>query len=124
MREARTQLEFGWRQWEDQHRERLGNDSELRPDVLSPKRAAVLAVLPTEGLPAIEWELAAGLPVGTFCYCRDHLVELRRVWRGGDGRGAQFRPASHPQARLVRRVAGEGSASWREERYLSRGILM
>ena len=96
LRAARTQLEFRWRQWEDQYGERLGNDSELRPDVLSPKLAAVLAVLPTEGLTAKEWELAAVLPVGTFYYCRDRLVELRRVWRDGDGRGAQFRPASNP----------------------------
>lgn len=92
LRAARQQLEFRWSEWEGQHGERLGANGTRRADELSPKLAGALAVLPPEGLTAKQWERAAGLPVGTFYYCRDSLVEHGRVTKQGEGRGALFRP--------------------------------
>ena len=91
LRAARPQLEFRWSEWEAQYGDRLGASGSL-PDELSPKLAAVLAVLAPDGLTAKEWERAAGLPVGTFYYCRDRLVERGWVAKEAEGRGALFQP--------------------------------
>jgi integrase len=91
LRAARPHLEYRWSDWSGKYGDRLGQGARGIHEDLSPKLRAVLALLPSEGLSAKEWEVASGLPVGTFYYCRDVLVERGYVRRFGAGRGAPFR---------------------------------
>ena len=91
LRAARPQLEYRWSDWSGKYGDRLGQGARGMREELSPKLCAVLALLPRKGRSAKEWEIASGLPVGTFYYCRDVLVERGYVRRFGAGRGAPFR---------------------------------
>ncbi|HEX2094863.1 MAG TPA: hypothetical protein VHG28_20860 [Longimicrobiaceae bacterium] len=91
LRAARPHLEYRWSDWSGKYGDRLGQGARDMREELSPKLRTVLALLPSEGLSAKEWEVASGLPVGTFYYCRDVLVERGYVQRFGAGRGAPFR---------------------------------
>src|SRR5690606_27470718 len=97
---VRPQLDFRSAEWEAQYGDRLGSNGRWALDVLSPKLTTVMQALAPEGLTAKEWETAAGLPVGTFYYCRDRLVERGRVRKDGSGRGARFLPAFQPPTSL------------------------
>jgi integrase len=91
LRAARPYLEYRWADWSEQYGHRLGSGERGAREELTPKLRAVLGLLPPEGLPAKAWEIASGLPVGTFYYCRDVLVQRGLVQRVGTGRGAPFR---------------------------------
>jgi hypothetical protein len=85
-------LEYRWADWCEKYGDRLGQGArEARAPDLTPKLRAVLSLLPPSGLSAKEWEVASGLPVGTFYYCRDVLVQRGYVRREGIGRGSPFR---------------------------------
>jgi hypothetical protein len=88
LRAPLPQLEYRWADWSEKYGERLGQGR--RCAELTPKLRAVLSLLPPGGLPAKAWEIASQLPVGTFYYCRDRLVEEGYVRREGAGRGAPF----------------------------------
>lgn len=99
-RAARPQLEYRWADWSDQYRHRLGQAAHSVREELTPKLLAVLSLLPPEGLSAKHWEVASGLPVGTFYYCRDVLVERGYVRREGARRGAPFRRVVGDDSRI------------------------
>jgi hypothetical protein len=78
--------------WFDKYGDLLGQGApEARVPDLTPKLRAVLALLPQNRRSAKDWEIASRLPVGTFYYCRDVLVQRGFVRREGSGRGAPFR---------------------------------
>lgn len=98
LRAPLPQLEYRWVDWSEKYGERLGQGR--RRAALTPKLHAVLSLLPAGGLPAKAWEVASGLPVSTFYYCRDRLVEEGYVRREGSGRGSPFlRVEELPQER-------------------------
>jgi integrase len=99
-RAARPQLEFRWTDWSDQYGHRLGQAARSMRAELTPKLRSVLALLPPEGLAAKQWEVASGLPVGTFYYCRNVLVERGYVRREGTRRGAPFRQVAGDDSRI------------------------
>jgi site-specific recombinase XerD len=100
LRVARPRLEFLWDQWADRYEHRLGSGTRAVPD-LTPKLARVLSLLPEKGLCARDWERRSGLPVGTFYYCRDVLVERGYVRRLGRGRGSLFLPADERDSQAL-----------------------
>lgn len=90
LRAPRPRLEYRWSDWSARYGERLGQGRRARALELTPKLRSVLDLLPVNGLSAKEWEIASGLPAGTFYYCRDALVSRGYVARIGAGRGAPF----------------------------------
>lgn len=94
LRAPLPRLEYRWEHWCERYGNRLGQGAlEARTPDLTPKLRAVLSLLPPSGLSAKAWEVASGLPVGTFYYCRGVLMERGYVRREGTGRGSPFRPA-------------------------------
>jgi integrase len=85
VRQRREHVEYRWSEWEAS----LGH--RLQPDALPERYAAVLAALPAKGATAKEWMRAAGVPVGTYYYIRDRLLERGLILRDGEGRGSRFR---------------------------------
>jgi integrase len=104
LRAARPRLEFLWSDWAERYGHRLAVAAESRPS-LNPKQAQVLSVLPAEGLSAKDWERRSGLPVGTFYYCRDVLVERGYALRQGQGRGARFLRADGAESSMLSAAA-------------------
>lgn len=88
LRAPLPQLEYRCVDWSDKYGERLGQGRQRAE--LTPKLSAVHSLLPEGGIPAKAWEIASRLPVGTFYYCRDRLLEEGYVRREGAGRGATF----------------------------------
>jgi hypothetical protein len=91
LRAARPQLEYRWADWSATYGDRLGQGARNMREGLTPKLRSVLSLLPPGGLSAKQWQVASGLPVGTFYYCRDVLLKRGYVQRVGVGRGASFR---------------------------------
>lgn len=105
LRAARPQLEYRWADWSEKHGDRLGSGGRGMREELTPKLRAVLELLPPAGLSAKAWEIASTLPVGTFYYCRDALVQRGYVRRVGNGRGAPFRRVEELVEQEIRSAA-------------------
>jgi integrase len=86
VRQRREHVEYRWEEYEAE----LGARLDGAGAGLSDRWLQVLAALPRAGATAKAWELAAGVPAGTFYYVRDRLVEQHLVDRDGSGRGTRF----------------------------------
>jgi integrase len=86
IRQRREHVEYRWEEWADKFPPHIAGP----PRGLSARWNLVLDALPATGATAREWQISAGVPVGTFYYIRDHLVKVGLVFRAGGGRGSRF----------------------------------